>query len=74
MHDEDNFNQTDFINLADPATCLASNSVLGSLYSPESSLFTQFWKKYKNLWVLYRYVIRIVNINILSFNLLSKTT
>ena len=33
------------IYLADPATFLASNSVLGTLFSTENSLFIQLWKK-----------------------------
>ena len=31
--------------LADPATSLASHSVLGTLFSCENSLFIQLWKK-----------------------------
>ena len=32
------------LHLADPATVLASNSVLGSLFSSENSLFSQLQK------------------------------
>ena len=35
--------------VADPATFLASNSVLGTLFSPENSFCTKLWTKYK--WV-----------------------
>ena len=31
--------------VADPATFLASNSVLGTLFSSENILFIQIWKK-----------------------------
>ena len=38
---------TDLLDLhvADPATFLASDSVLGAFSSPESSLFIQLWRK-----------------------------
>ena len=31
--------------LADPATFLASNSILGTLFSSENSSYIQLWKK-----------------------------
>ena len=34
------------LDVADPATCRASNSVLGTLFSSENSLFIQLWKNY----------------------------
>ena len=37
--------------VADPATCLASNSVLGTLFPTKTSLFIQLWKKYIYFWV-----------------------
>ena len=47
--------------MADPATSLASNSVLGTLFSSENSLFIQLWKKFIFLKLHY-YHINIVNI------------
>ena len=37
-----------FVYMADPANFLASNGVLGTLFSSENSLFIQLWKKKKN--------------------------
>ena len=51
--------------VADPTTFLASDSVLGSLFSSESSLFIQLWKR--NIF-LSLYLINIVNIKILLRN------
>ena len=34
-----------YLYVADPATFLASNSGLGSLFSSENSVFIQLWKK-----------------------------
>ena len=37
--------------MADPANFLASNSVLGTLFSTENSLFINSYHKYTHLWV-----------------------
>ena len=50
--------------VADPATFLASNTVLGTLFSSEKSFFYSLLKK-----SLYYYLIYIVSIKILSLNL-----
>ena len=47
--------------VADPATCLASDSVLGTLFTSENSLFIQIWKRLI-LLSLYYYLINTVNI------------
>ena len=51
--------------VADPATFLGSNSVLGTLFSSENGLLNQLMEK-KYLLTLYYYLI-IVNIEIKSF-------
>ena len=56
--------------VADPATSLASNSVLGSLNSSENSLIIQSRKK-KTYFSLYYYLINIVNIKNLTSATLS---
>lgn len=40
-------------SVADPATFLASNSVLGTLFSPEDSLFIQLLKQYMFMSLYY---------------------
>ena len=45
LNKQDVFVVTTEKNLADPATFLASNSVPGTLFSSEDSLFNQLWKK-----------------------------
>ena len=57
--------------VADPATFLASDSVLGTLYSSENSLFIQLWQKQIFLR-LYHHVTKIANITILSLNFIYK--
>ena len=59
--------------MADPATFLASNSVLGALFSSENSLLIHLWDQSIFLSLHY-YLIQIVNIKILSLDLSSKTT
>ena len=56
-----------------PATFLASNSVPGTLFSSENSLFIQLWKTCI-LPNLHEYLINVANIQILSLNFLFKTT
>ena len=58
------------LDVADPATFLASNSVL---FSSESSLFIQFWTKLIFPSACY-YLVNVVNIEILSLNFFSNTT
>ena len=59
--------------LADPATFLASNSVLETLFSSETSLFIHLRDRYIFL-SLYYDLINIVNVEILSLNFFSRTT
>ena len=57
--------------MADPATFLASNSVLGTWFSPENSLFTQSVEK----WVFlsfYCYFIDIIHVAFLNLNFFFK--
>ena len=61
------------LHVADPATYLASNSVLGTLFSSGNSLFNYVWKKYICL-SLYYHLSYVVNIGIQSLNFISKTT
>ena len=58
------------LDVADPATFLASNSVL---FSSESSLFIQFWTKLIFPSACY-YLVNVVNIEILSLNFFSNNT
>ena len=60
------------LHLVDPDTFLATNSVVGTLFSSEDSLFIQLWKNI--YFCLYYYLINSVNIKILPRNFLSKTT
>lgn len=62
-----------FIYGADPATYLASNSFLWTLFSSENSLCIKLWGKQTYL-SLYYYLIDIVNVKIQSLNFFSKTT
>ena len=60
--------------MADPATFLAANTVLGTLFSSENSLFIHLWKIKEYIFLsLYYYLIDIVNVKILSlkFSLIS---
>ena len=59
--------------VADPATCLASNCVLATWISSESSSFIHSWKNNK-YFCLYYYLNNKVNISILSLNFFTKTT
>ena len=53
------------IIFVDPATFLASNSVQGTLFSSENSLFIQMWTEWGSL-TLYCYLIYILIVRILS--------
>ena len=57
--------------VADPATFLASNNLLGTQLSSVNSLFSQLQKKEVHL-SLYYYRIDIVNIKILSLSFFSE--
>ena len=56
---------------ADPATFPMSNSILGTLFSSEDSLFIQLWQKV-NSCLSYR--IDFANVKIRSLRVFSKTT
>ena len=55
--------------VADPATFLALNIVLGTLLFSENSLFIQLWE-----FSLYYYLIHFMNVEIQSLNFFYKKT
>ena len=61
------------LNVADPATFLASNSVLGTLFSLEQ-LIDSLWGKKQTFLSLYYDLINIVNTKILILSFFSKST
>ena len=60
--------------MADPATCLSSNSVLGILRSSENSLLFQLWKQIIIFeFVLLLYVVRATQCTTQSWSMSIKT-